>query len=472
MFFDLNIDSNYKDENNQFDLVIIGAGAAGNTIAKKLMDYGNKIALVEGGGEDYSDESQDCYKGKVLGDPYFDLDLSRLRFFGGSTNHWTGWCRGFEEIDFDRGYLGDEYEWPLKFHEIDKYKKEACDILEIPNDFYDVYQNAKIKKIKFQFSPPVLFKDKYFNILKNSRDVSVFINATLIDIDGSNNRVSSANFKSFTGNKINIKGKIFIFALGGIENSRYLMWIRENHKNKFFNSKLPIGKYLMEHPHFTLGRAIINKNKINGNYYSLSPDAQKKSSILNCGFRIIHSNSSVTKAMIKEIMCLAPKLGKKLFELSGKNLICGASFRAAWEQAPDTKNFINLSAHTDNFGIPRAILNWKKFDIDRRTINKSVEEFNNWLLELDGGRIQLSEWMINNNNYPENDELAGNHHMGGTRMHENMTYGVVDKNCKVHGSNNLYMAGSSIFTTGGHNNPTLPIVQFSLKLADHLNTKL
>ena len=176
--------------------------------------------------------------------------------------------------------------------------------------------------------------------------------------------------------------------------------------------------------------------------------------------------------MIKEITCLAPKLGKKLFELFGKNLICGAQFRAAWEQAPDNKNYINLSAQKDNFGIPRAILNWKKFDIDRRTINKSVEEFNNWLLESDGGRIQLSEWMINNHNYPENDELAGNHHMGGTRMHENITYGVVDKNCRVHGSNNLYMAGSSIFTTGGHNNPTLPIVQFSLKLANHLNTKL
>lgn len=85
--------------------------------------------------------------------------------------------------------------------------------------------------------------------------------------------------------------------------------------------------------------------------------------------------------MIKEIMCLAPKLGKKLIELSGKNLICGASFKAAWEQAPNAKNYINLSTQKDNFGIPRAILNWKKFDIDRRTINKSVEEFNNYLLE-------------------------------------------------------------------------------------------
>ena len=69
--------------------------------------------------------------------------------------------------------------------------------------------------------------------------------------------------------------------------------------------------------------------------------------------------------------------------------------------------------------------------------------------------------------YPLNDELAGYHHMGGTRMHSSKD-GVVDENCKVYGSSNLYIAGSSIFTTGGHNNPTLPIVQFSLRLADYL----
>ena len=472
MIFDLNLSSNFKDKENRYDFVIIGAGAAGITIAKKLMDYGKKIALVEAGGEDYSEESQDCYKGEVLGDPYFDLDYSRLRFFGGSTNHWSGWCRSFEEIDFKRGYLGDEYVWPLKFDEINKYKKEACEILEIKNNFNDLNQDSNIKRIEFQFSPPVLFKEKYFDILKKSKDISVFINSTLIDITGSNNIVTSANFKSFTGNKISINGKNFIFALGGIENSRYLLWIREKYRDKFFNSKLPIGKYWMEHPHFTLGRAIIDKRKIDGNYYSLSPDAQIKSNIFNCGFRVEHTNASGTKAMIKEIMCLAPNLGKKLVKLSGRNLVCGAKFRAAWEQAPNHKNYIDLSANRDMFGIPRVVLNWKKFEIDRKTIDKSVEVFNNWLMDIDGGRLQLSEWMIKNYNYPEDDELAGNHHMGGTRMHENHIYGVVDKNCKVHGSDNIYIAGSSIFTTGGHNNPTLPIVQFSLKLADYLNTKL
>jgi choline dehydrogenase-like flavoprotein len=58
--------------------------------------------------------------------------------------------------------------------------------------------------------------------------------------------------------------------------------------------------------------------------------------------------------------------------------------------------------------------------------------------------------------------------MGGTRMHATEEYGVVDENCKVYGSSNLYVAGSSIFTTGGHNNPTLPIVQFAVRLAKHL----
>jgi choline dehydrogenase-like flavoprotein len=45
---------------------------------------------------------------------------------------------------------------------------------------------------------------------------------------------------------------------------------------------------------------------------------------------------------------------------------------------------------------------------------------------------------------------------------------VVDADCQVHGIGNLYIAGSSIFPTGGHANPTLTIVALALRLADHL----
>ena len=46
--------------------------------------------------------------------------------------------------------------------------------------------------------------------------------------------------------------------------------------------------------------------------------------------------------------------------------------------------------------------------------------------------------------------------------------GVVDHNAKVHGIDNLYIGGSSIFSTGGACNPTMPIIQLCLRLAQHL----
>ena len=62
--------------------------------------------------------------------------------------------------------------------------------------------------------------------------------------------------------------------------------------------------------------------------------------------------------------------------------------------------------------------------------------------------------------------------MGTTRMHRDPTLGVVDENCRVHGVANLYVAGSSVFPTGGASNPTLTIVALALRLADHLKKQL
>ena len=148
--------------------------------------------------------------------------------------------------------------------------------------------------------------------------------------------------------------------------------------------------------------------------------------------------------------------------------MCAGRLRAAWEQLPVKENAITLSIKDkDKFGIPRPILNWKKTEFDRETIKKTVDYFSQYLLEENMGRLRLQKWILDNKNYPENDEKYGYHHMGGTRMHKNKKFGVVDENCKVYGSQNLYCAGSSIFTTGGHNNPTLPIIQFALRLGDY-----
>ncbi|MFZ3032539.1 MAG: GMC family oxidoreductase, partial [Parvibaculum sp.] len=71
------------------DLAIIGAGAAGITIARELIGSDISIALIESGGLDFEPETQELYEGESVGVPY-TLDTSRLRYFGGSTNHWGG----------------------------------------------------------------------------------------------------------------------------------------------------------------------------------------------------------------------------------------------------------------------------------------------------------------------------------------------------------------------------------------------
>jgi hypothetical protein len=469
MIYDANVDGENISTETIYDVCVIGAGAAGITIANALSNAGKKIALCEAGGRDFSEESQENYKGEVSGDPYFELDFGRKRFLGGSTNCWNGWCRSFEEGDFNRTYLGEKYKWPLDYKELLKYRKAACDILEVEDDYQSVdIEQSKLKKIKFQHSPPVRFNKKFESQLSQSKNISLFINANLVDIDGEKNLIKAAYFQNYKNYNFFIKAKKFVFAMGGIENPRYLLWFAKKYQSKFFDASTPIGKYWMEHPHFTLGSALVDKSISNHRFYSLTYEAQKQSKILGCGFRFTEYSTKGTKELIRNLLCAAPKHGAKIAELANKNLICGIKFRAVWEQDPVDSNSVTLTTKTDRHGIPRVHLHQLKSNFDRKTVKESVRAFNDWLLESDIGRIQLHRWMIDDLAYPILDEIAVHHHMGGTRMFDNSRLGVVDKNCKVYGSNNLYMAGCSIFTTSGHNNPTLPIVQFALRLSDHL----
>jgi choline dehydrogenase-like flavoprotein len=79
--------------------------------------------------------------------------------------------------------------------------------------------------------------------------------------------------------------------------------------------------------------------------------------------------------------------------------------------------------------------------------------------------------VLGRGSFPTDDEIKGNHHMGGTRMSSSSATGVVDADCKVHGLSNLFVAGSSVFPSSGAANPTLTIVQLALRLADRLGER-
>ena len=455
-------------DGTDYDICIIGGGVAGITIAQAL-DPNLKVCILEAGGLTPSLRSQQCYEGKVTGDKYFPLIGARLRFLGGSSGHWTGMCRGFEEVDFQRGYLGEQCIWPIHKSDLDVHLDAACKILDIENDFKDASDDATIRGIKFSFSPPVRMGSKYFDFLKGSNNISVLLNSNFLDVNESPWGYV-VNFANYQNERFKLSSKKIVFAMGGIENSRFLLNLQVQKPGELFSSGLPIGKYWMEHPHFSLGEIIVEKQKLDFSYLAINGALQIKSGIMNCGFRVNQLGGSETTALIRDIACFAPDLGRRFAKQFDKDLLCGFKLRAAWEQEPVVGNNIQLDDTVDQFGIPRAILHWKKTPLDFKTIRKSLSILNNYLIEEDIGRVRLLDWLTNGEfDYPDNDELAGYHHMGGTRMHHNRKFGVVDQNCKVFGSKSIYIAGSSVFTTGGHNNPTLPIVQLGLRLASHLN---
>ena len=95
-----------------------------------------------------------------------------------------------------------------------------------------------------------------------------------------------------------------------------------------------------------------------------------------------------------------------------------------------------------------------------------MEEVAKLLIKEDMGRVNISEFLLNNDEYKTDG--GGQHHLGGTIMGNNFKSSVVDKNLKLHSTENLYVLGSSVYPSGGHANPTFTIVQLSCRLADEL----
>jgi choline dehydrogenase-like flavoprotein len=136
------------------------------------------------------------------------------------------------------------------------------------------------------------------------------------------------------------------------------------------------------------------------------------------------------------------------------------------EQVPNPSSRVRLGADRDRFGLPRPALDW-------RVTEQDVDSVATWLdlldKSLDGqgvGRVVRPEdgWSANIH--------GGPHQLGTTRMSSRPQDGVVDADCRVHSVANLYVTGGSVFTTGGHANPTITIMALSIRLADHLRANL
>jgi choline dehydrogenase-like flavoprotein len=143
-----------------------------------------------------------------------------------------------------------------------------------------------------------------------------------------------------------------------------------------------------------------------------------------------------------------------------------------FEQEPNPDSRVTLGEERDALGQRKVCVDWRLTELDRHTYRTAAGLFGNELARMCNGRFQPEAWVASNDDSVAPAVYGTSHHLGTTRMDDDPGRGVVDRQCRVHGIDNLYVAGSSVFPTGGWAFPTFTIVALSLRLAEHLRSRL
>jgi choline dehydrogenase-like flavoprotein len=521
------------------DICIIGAGAAGITIAQELAGSALRVCVVEGGGTEYEYEgSQALYAGSTVGAPVA-LEAGRLRFFGGTTNHWSGRCAPLESTDFRRRAWVPNSGWPIDRAELDPYYARARKVSgftsEWPSDAETLaslkvalpaINEEWIRPFVWHFTPPMKdapvwrWAGAYGALLNESDNVRTLLHANFLTFSASKDRTSvrEVKVKSLNGVSATILADTFIVCCGGIENARLLLLGADQNGGGFGNENGLVGRYFMQHTRGAAGVVISTErmsiaqeqfNILRGRDgqkievgLTLAPPTQEKEQLLDCSAVLQYQGdpeSGVTAAQDiwrslltgRWLPNMGEQVGRIAFDFgdvvqgvkhrlsSGHTLAedgsAGIPSRSAvivldLEQYPDPESRVTLTEDRDILGLRRVKVNWRLSELERRTAFKFTTYIAAEFARLGIGRCQIEPW-LQDARIPMTDALQETYHyIGTTRMADDRREGVVDRNCAVHGMENLYIAGSSVFPTAGHANPTLTIVALALRLADKIKS--
>jgi len=284
---------NFHDANNEnvanklkTSVCIIGAGAAGITLAKNLTDV-DDVLLIESGDFEIDGGTQALYSGSNIGLPYFDLLGCRLRYFGGTTNHWGGYCRPNDPIDYEGREEIALPEWPINENDLETYITRAAEELDLNTEFYnpELLLSAKgaptdelLERVSsdfytkiFQSTKRLRFSQIYRDELSKQNNLRVYLNLNAIHIQLSSNasRVNFIRCKTLKGKIITIEAKNFILASHGIENARLLLNSNDVQHEGAGNQYDHVGRYFMDHVHISASK-LIPSNKFPNIYNSVA----------------------------------------------------------------------------------------------------------------------------------------------------------------------------------------------------------
>lgn len=273
--------------------------------------------------------------------------------------------------------------------------------------------------------------------------------------------------RTFEGKRLTVRARRFVLASGGIENARLLLASTRVERRGVGNANDVVGRYFLEHPHLDYGGTLIGIDEED----------------LGSWWRAYATRNFTGPVVTRHAFCVTPR-GQE------REAIAGVVAVPRWlkveappergpvrielllmsEQLPNAESRVTLAEDQppDALGMPRTRLDWRVGASDLKTLTTGVRLIAGELGARGLGLVREGSQLAADRFPHYEDVYPGGHHMGTTRMSDDPSMGVVDHNCKVHGYDNFYIAGSSVFPTSGFCNPTLTIVAMTLRLAAHL----
>ena len=503
-------------------IVVVGSGAVGLYTADELAKRGHNVVVVESGAAILDSFEPNTYTS--VGRKHDGIRMGRSRSLGGTSNLWGGQLAEFQPVDLDGREWVPGSKWPVGYEELAPYYRRTYENLGIAEESQEdeavwrqlrrnrplLGEGLEVFLTRWLTTPS--FAVSNAQQLETSRNLLVLTKHTAVDFRASDDVITAVEVIDRSAQAHLIEGNHFVLAAGTIETVRLLLhsatrpgwdcpWARNWHLGSRFQDHLG-GRIATVHPNDrrqffkTFSNIVVGGRKYQPKL-RLANATLESDRILN-----IHGMFAFESSITENLVYLKQFAKAAIYsrKVSGvRDLI--ANLRACsrylvpimWTYARDHRIFeprtsaislvtqaepfplaesrltIDRSAHDQN-GLPRVVLDWKISDHELESIREFAIRSDRALRAEQLARLQVDEDLLERDPQFMAKLRDTNHQAGGAVMGMSASSGVVDRDLRIFGTRNVYVAGAATFPTISGANTTFTALAFATRLVDHLTS--